>query len=123
MTSETNLKTIKYSSKNIQPIKKILIETESKVSYEKHLFMVTDLIEAPFTKEDRKNLKTLAEEVPKLRTLVENLIETLEILGDEELMESIQKSEKDIQENRLIGFKELQKELEINENVNMNFFI
>ena len=75
--------------------------------------MVTNLIEAPFTKEDRKNLKTLAEEVPKLRTLVENLIETLEILGDEELMESIQKSEKDIQENRLIGFKELLKKLDI----------
>jgi len=29
-------------------------------------------------------------------------------------MESIQKSEKDIQENRLIGFKELLKELDIN---------
>ena len=73
------------------------------------------MVEAAFTKEDRRNLKTLAEEVPKLRTLVENLIETLEILGDEELMESIQKSEKDIQENRLIGFKELLKELDINE--------
>jgi len=77
--------------------------------------MVTNLVETALTKEDRKNLKTLAEEVPKLRTLVENLIETLEILGDEELMQSIQKSEKDIQENRLIGFKELLKELDINE--------
>jgi hypothetical protein len=46
---------------------------------------------------------------------VENLIETLEILGDEELMESIRKSEKDIQEGRLLGFKELLKELDINE--------
>ena len=71
---------------------------------------MASLVEATFTKEDRRNLKTLAEEVPKLRTLVENLIETLEILGDEELMESIQKSEKDIQENRLIGFKELLKD-------------
>jgi hypothetical protein len=77
--------------------------------------MVTNLVETALTKEDRRNLKTLAEEVPKLRILVENLIETLEILGDEELMESIQKSEKDIQENRLIGFKELLKELDINE--------
>jgi len=77
--------------------------------------MVTSLVEAVFTKEDRRNLKTLAEEVPKLRSLVENLLETLEILGDEELMESIKKSEKDIQEGRLLGFKELLKELDINE--------
>jgi len=76
---------------------------------------VTKLVEVAFTKEDRRNLKTLAEELPKLRTLVESLIETLEILGDEELMESIRKSEKDIQEGRLLGFKELLKELDINE--------
>ena len=74
------------------------------------------MVEAVFTKEDRRNLKTLAEEVPKLRSLVESLIETIEILGDEELMESIKKSEKDIQEGRLLGFKELLKELDINEN-------
>jgi hypothetical protein len=77
--------------------------------------MVTELVETVFTEEDRRHLKTLAEEVPKLRSLVENLIETLEILGDEELMESIRKSEKDAQEGRLIGFKELLKELDINE--------
>jgi hypothetical protein len=75
--------------------------------------MVTKLVEAIFTEEDRNNLKTLAKEVPKLRSLVESLIE---ILGDEELMESIKKSEKDIQEGRILGFKELLKELDINEN-------
>ena len=67
------------------------------------------------TDEDRRNLKTLAEEVPKLRLLVEELIETLEILSDETLMESIKVSEKDIQEDRLLGFKELLKELSLNE--------
>ena len=77
--------------------------------------MVTRLVEAVFTEEDRNNLKTLAQEIPKLRSLVESLIETLEILGDEELMESIRKSEKDVQEGRLMGFKELLKELDINE--------
>ncbi len=77
--------------------------------------MVTRLVETVFTKEDRRNLKTLAQETPKLRTLVESLIETLEILGDEELTESIKKSEKDIHEGRIIGFKELLKELDINE--------
>jgi len=77
--------------------------------------MVTEMVETVFTEEDRRNLKTLAEEVPKLRSLVESLIETLEILGDEELMESIRRSEKDVQEGRLLGFKELLKELDINE--------
>ena len=73
------------------------------------------MVEATFTEEDKNNLRTLAQELPKLRSLMENLIETLEILGDEELMESIRKSEKDIQEDRLLGFKELLKELHINE--------
>lgn len=68
-----------------------------------------------FTEEDRRNLKTLTEEVPKLRLLVEELIETLEILGDETLMESIKVSEKDVQEGRLLGFKELLKELGLDE--------
>jgi hypothetical protein len=78
--------------------------------------MVTKLVEVIFTEEDRNNLKTLAKEMPKLLSLVESLIETIEILGDEELMESIKKSEKDAQEGRLLGFKELLKELDINEN-------
>ena len=73
------------------------------------------MVEVVFTEEDKNNLRTLAQELPKLRSLVENLIETLEILGDEELVESIKRSEKDVQEGRLIGFKELLKELDINE--------
>jgi len=77
--------------------------------------MVTEMVETAFTEEDRRNLKTLAQEMPKLRSLVESLIETLEILGDEELMESIRRSEKDVQEGRLLGFKGLLKELDINE--------
>lgn len=73
------------------------------------------MVETVFTEEDRINLKTLAREVPKLRSLVESLMETLEILGDEELMDSIKKSEKDLREGRLLGFKELLKELDLNE--------
>lgn len=68
-----------------------------------------------FTEDDRRNLKTLAEEVPKLRLLVEELMETLEILGDADLMKSIKQSQKDIQEGKLIGFKALLNELNLNE--------
>ncbi|MCD6504865.1 hypothetical protein J7K52_05785, partial [Candidatus Bathyarchaeota archaeon] len=68
-----------------------------------------------FTEEDRKNLKILREELPKIRLLLEELVETLEVLGDEELMESIKASEEDVKKGRLIGFKDLLKELRLNE--------
>jgi hypothetical protein len=71
------------------------------------------LVETVFTEEDKKNLKTVAEELPKLRSLVEELMETLEILSDENLMKGIRASEKDVQENKLISFKELLAELNL----------
>jgi len=73
------------------------------------------LVKVVFTEEDRKNLKSLTDEVPKLRSLIEELIETLEILGDETLMESIIVSEKDVKEGRLLGLKEFLKELSLDE--------
>ena len=73
------------------------------------------MVKTVLTDEDRRNLKILAEEVPKLRLLFEGFLETLEILSDTALMESIRASEKDIQEGRLLGFKELLKELGLDE--------
>jgi hypothetical protein len=73
------------------------------------------LADVVLTDDDKRNLKTLAEEVPKLRILVEELVETLDILGDEKLMKSIKAGEKDIQENRLMTFNELLAELKIDE--------
>jgi len=67
------------------------------------------------TDEDRRNLKILAEEVPKLRLLFEGFLETLEILGDTALVKSIRASEKDVQEGRVLRFKELLKELGFDE--------
>ena len=73
------------------------------------------MVETVFTDEDKKNLKTLAEELPKLRLLVEELTETLEILSDKKLMKSIAASLKDVKENRVVGFKELLAELKLDE--------
>lgn len=73
------------------------------------------MVETVFTDEDKKNLKTLAEELPKLRLLVEELTETLEILSDKKLMKSIAASMKDVKENRVVGFKELLAELKLDE--------
>jgi hypothetical protein len=46
---------------------------------------------------------------------VEELKETLEILSDEKLMKSIQASQKDVEENRVLTHKELLQELSIDE--------
>ena len=73
------------------------------------------MVEVTFTEEDRENLKALAQEVPKLRSLVEELIETIEVLSDKKLMKSIQKSDRDIREGRLLNIKELLNELGIDE--------
>jgi hypothetical protein len=73
------------------------------------------MVEAAFTEEDRKNLNTLAEEMPRIRLLLEELMETLEVLGDEDLMKSIRASEKDLREGDLISYREILKELGLNE--------
>jgi hypothetical protein len=68
-----------------------------------------------FTDEDRKNLNALAEEIPKLRILLEELIETLNILGDKEAMNNIGASEMDAEEGRLLDFSDALKELGLDE--------
>jgi Tfp pilus assembly ATPase PilU len=73
------------------------------------------LVEAVFTKEDKKNLKVIAEELPKLRTRVEELTETMEILSDEKLMKSIDRSLKDLKENKVLSYKEVLQELNVDE--------
>jgi hypothetical protein len=73
------------------------------------------LVEAVFTKDDKRNLQVIAEELPKLRSLVEELMETLEVLSDEDLMKSIRAGQKDVQENRVLSLKELIEDLNINE--------
>ncbi len=73
------------------------------------------MVEAVFTDEDKKNLKVIAEELPKLRSVVEELMETLEILSDEKLMKSIDRSLKDVKEGRVLSYKEMLQELSIDE--------
>lgn len=68
-----------------------------------------------FTEEDRKHLRVLAEEVPKLRAVIEELLETVEVLSDDELLRSIRAGERDVRAGRLLGFRELLEELGLNE--------
>jgi hypothetical protein len=71
------------------------------------------MVEVVFTDEDKKNLKVIAEELPKLRTVVEELAETLEVLSDEKLMKSIDKSLKDLKENKTLNYKKMLEEQKI----------
>lgn len=73
------------------------------------------MVETVFTDEDKKNLKVIAEELPKLRVVVEELAETLEVLSDEKLMKSIDRSLKDVKEGKVLYYKEMLDELSINE--------
>lgn len=68
-----------------------------------------------FSQGDRVLLETLAKELPRVRELLEELLETFDILGDGELMARIKRSGKDEVERRLLGFKELIRELDLDE--------
>ena len=73
------------------------------------------MVETVFTKEDKKNLKTVVEELPKLRLEVESLRETLEILSDKELMQDIEQGKKDIAQGRIYTHKQMLEEMGIDE--------
>jgi regulator of replication initiation timing len=73
------------------------------------------MVEAVFTEEDKKNLKTVVEEVPKLRLELESLKETLEILSCEGVLERLAQSKKDFAEGHVYTHEEMLKELGIDE--------
>ncbi len=68
-----------------------------------------------FTDEDRRNLSTLAEEVPRIRTLVEELTVTLDVLGDEELVEGIKVGMRELRGGETVGYGDLLRELGLHE--------
>jgi len=50
--------------------------------------------------------------ITETRDLLEELLETLEIMGDKNLMEEIRKAQEDIKEGRVRDFDEFVKELD-----------
>ena len=53
--------------------------------------------------------------MPKLKESFNGLLETIEVLSDGELMKSIQASQKDLEENRVLSYKKLLQERSIDE--------
>ncbi|MDR0797303.1 MAG: hypothetical protein LBE70_01070 [Nitrososphaerota archaeon] len=73
------------------------------------------MVEVVFTEEDKKNLKAVVEEMPKLRSELESLKETLELLSCEGVLDRLEQSKKDFAEGRVYTFEEALKELDIDE--------
>jgi hypothetical protein len=73
------------------------------------------MVEISSSEDDRLLLETVARELPRVRELLEEFLETFDILGDREFVERIKKSEMDEKEGRLLVFKELIKELGLGE--------
>lgn len=63
------------------------------------------------TEEDRENLKLLAKEMPKLTKLIEELIETLDVMGNEEEVKAINESLKQVRRGEIRDWDEYLNEL------------
>jgi hypothetical protein len=74
------------------------------------------LFKTVFTEEDKKNLRAIAEELKDLRKLIEKLTEAMVNLNDKKLLESFQATPNDLNENKVLSYKEtLQKQIDIAE--------
>ena len=74
------------------------------------------MLKAVFTEEDKKSLRAIAEELKDIRKLIEKLTETVVNLNDKKLLESFQASPNDLNENKVLSYKEtLQKQIDIAE--------
>ena len=71
------------------------------------------MVKTVFTEEDKRNLKVIAEELHEIRKLVEKLAETVVNLSDKKLLESFQAPKNDINENKVLNYKEtLEKQID-----------
>ncbi len=59
-----------------------------------------------------KDLIELRERISKDLEMLDSIIETLEIMADEELMESLRRAEEDVKAGRVRPFEEFLKELD-----------
>lgn len=64
-----------------------------------------------FKQEDRERLKIIAEEVPKIRSLVEELLETIDVLGSSEELGSIKESLEQVKKGETRSWDEYVDEL------------
>ncbi len=59
-----------------------------------------------FTDDERRNLRAIAVELHELRKLVMELAETMVKMNDKELLKSLNSSQEDVEENKVLNYKE-----------------
>jgi len=64
-----------------------------------------------FRQEDRKRLKIIAQEVPKIRSLMEELLETIDVLGSSQELEAIRESLEQVKKGETRSWDEYVDEL------------
>jgi len=70
------------------------------------------LTRAVFRQEDRKRPKIIVEEVPKIRSLMEELLETVDILGSSQELEAIRESLEQVKKGETRSWDEYVDELD-----------
>ena len=74
------------------------------------------MLKAVFNEEDKRALRAIAMELHELRTLVEELAETLVNMSDKELLKSLNASQDDLKESKVLNYREsLEKQIDIAE--------
>jgi hypothetical protein len=67
-----------------------------------------------FTDDDRRALRAIAVELHELRKIIMGLAETLVKMSDKELLKSLNASQEDIEENKVLNYREkLEKQVDI----------
>ena len=74
------------------------------------------MLKAVFNEEDKRALRAIAMELHELRKLVEELAETLVNMSDKELLKSLNASQDDLKESKVLNYREsLEKQIDIAE--------
>jgi hypothetical protein len=77
---------------------------------------VTQLVKAVFTEDDKRVLRGIAGELLELRKLIEKITEKVVNLNDKKLLESLQATQNDLNENKVLIYREmLKKQIDIAE--------
>jgi 3-methyladenine DNA glycosylase AlkD len=76
--------------------------------------MVTCLVGTVFTDDERIALRAIAVELDELRKVVMELAETLVNISDKELLKSLNASQDDLKENKVLNYREkLEKQVDV----------
>ena len=74
------------------------------------------MLKAVFNEEDKRALRAIARELHELRKLVEELAETVVNMSDKELLKSLDASQDDLKESKMLNYREsLEKQIDIAE--------